>query len=99
MTDQLLYDVDDQIATITFNRPDRMNTITHAMLEGFSELLLKADRDRNVRAIIVTGAGKAWCAGLDMAAAQAGDAFESDRIHNGQSVSLGDSLAGFTLRG
>lgn len=78
MTDQLLFDVDDRIATITFNRPDRMNTITRAMLEGFSELLLRADRDRDVRAIIVTGAGKAWCAGLDMAAAQAGDAFESD---------------------
>lgn len=79
MTDQLLYDVEDQIATITFNRPDRMNTITTAMLEGFSELLLTADRDRDVRVIIVTGAGRAWCAGLDLAAAQAGNAFDSDR--------------------
>lgn len=78
MTDELLYDVEDRIATITFNRPDRMNTITSAMLAGFSELLLRADRDREVRAIIVTGSGKAWCAGLDLAAAQAGDAFDSD---------------------
>jgi len=78
MTDQLLYDVADRIATITFNRPDRMNTITRAMLEGFSELILRADRDPEVRAIIITGAGRAWCAGLDLAAAQAGDAFESD---------------------
>ena len=77
MTDQLLYDVEDRIATITFNRPDRMNTITAAMLNGLSELLLKADQDRDVRAIIITGAGRAWCAGLDLAAAQAGDAFES----------------------
>jgi len=78
MTDQLLYDVADRIATITFNRPDRMNTITRAMLEGLSELILRADRDPEVRAIIITGAGRAWCAGLDLAAAQAGDAFESD---------------------
>lgn len=78
MTDQLLYDVADRIATITFNRPDRMNTITHAMLKGFSELVLRADRDPQVRAIIITGAGRAWCAGLDLAAAQAGDAFDSN---------------------
>ncbi|MEM7096216.1 MAG: enoyl-CoA hydratase-related protein [Actinomycetota bacterium] len=78
MTDELLYDVSDRIATITFNRPDRMNTITHRMLNGLSELLLQADRDREVRAIIITGAGKAWCAGLDMAAAMAGDAFDSE---------------------
>lgn len=77
MTDQLLYDVADRVATITFNRPDRMNTITHTMLKLFSELVLKADRDPEVRAIIITGEGRAWCAGLDLAAAQAGDAFES----------------------
>ncbi|MEM7339561.1 MAG: enoyl-CoA hydratase-related protein [Actinomycetota bacterium] len=77
MTDQLLYDVDGRVATITFNRPDRMNTITRAMLEGLSELLLKADRDPEVRVIVLTGAGRAWCAGLDMAAAQSGDAFDT----------------------
>ena len=78
MSEPLLYDVADRIATITFNRPDRMNTITRRMLEQFSELLLRADRDPEVRAIIITGNGRAWCAGLDLAAAQAGDAFESD---------------------
>lgn len=77
MTDELLYNVEDRIATITFNRPDRMNTITRAMLRGFSELMLKADRDMDVRAIIITGEGRAWCAGLDLAAASAGDAFDS----------------------
>jgi enoyl-CoA hydratase/carnithine racemase len=78
MSEPLLYDVADRIATITFNRPERMNTITRRMLEQFSELLLRADRDPEVRAIIITGNGKAWCAGLDLAAAQAGDAFEND---------------------
>lgn len=78
MTDQLLYAVDDHVATITFNRPDRMNTITLAMLDGFSELLLRADRDRSVRAIVITGNGRAWCAGLDLAAAMSGDAFDTD---------------------
>lgn len=78
MTDQILYEVDGQVATITFNRPDRMNTITTTMLSRFSEVLLEADADRDVRAIIVTGAGRAWCAGLDIAAASSGDGIGGD---------------------
>ncbi len=74
-SDQLLYDVDGHVATITFNRPDRMNTITAIMLQQFSELVLRGDRDPNVRVIVITGNGRAWCAGLDLAAAQSGDAF------------------------
>ncbi len=71
MTDQLLLEVDGHVATITFNRPDRMNTITPTMLHQLSERLLEADADPEVRAIIITGAGRAWCAGLDIAAAAA----------------------------
>lgn len=71
-SDEILYEVDGHIATITFNRPERMNTITPKMLGQFSETLLAADADSNVRVIVVTGAGRAWCAGLDIAAANAG---------------------------
>jgi len=73
MSDQILYEVDGHVATITFNRPDRMNTITMTMLSGLSELLLQADADPDVRAIIITGNGRAWCAGLDIAAASSGE--------------------------
>ena len=78
MSDQLLYEVGEQIATITFNRPDRMNTITPTMLSQLSERLLEADADRDVRAIVVTGAGRAWCAGLDIAAASSGEGIGGD---------------------
>jgi len=72
MSDELLYDVADRVATITFNRPDRMNTITPRMLNDLSERLLEADADTDVRAIVLTGNGRAWCAGLDVGAAASG---------------------------
>ncbi len=66
--EEVLYEVADHIATITLNAPGRMNTISGAMLDQLSERLLQADRDPDVRCIVLTGAGKAFCAGLDMAA-------------------------------
>ena len=64
--DEVLYTVEDHVATITFNRPEVQNTITPAMLDQLSELLLQADADREVRAIVVTGSGRFFCAGLDL---------------------------------
>ncbi len=65
---EVLYDVADHIATITLNAPERLNTISSAMLEQLSQRLLEADRDRDVRCIVLTGAGRAFCAGLDLTA-------------------------------
>ena len=65
-TDQVLYAVDDGIATITLNRPDRQNTITRPMLAAFSKRLVQANADPQVRVVIVTGAGRFFCAGLDL---------------------------------
>ncbi len=62
----LLYEVSDGIATVTLNRPDRMNAISTAMLSSFSQALRDADADRGVRVIILTGAGRGFCAGLDL---------------------------------
>ena len=62
----MLYDVEDHVGTITFNRPDQQNTISRDMLARFGDLLLEADADENVRAIIITGTGKFFCAGLDL---------------------------------
>ncbi|MFT7654746.1 MAG: enoyl-CoA hydratase/carnithine racemase [Limisphaerales bacterium] len=67
MSDSLvLYDVTDHIATITFNNPDAQNTISGQMLARLTKLLLEADADRDVRAIIITATGKFFCAGLDL---------------------------------
>lgn len=82
MTEELLYEVSDHVGLITFNRPDRMNTITIPMLAGLSERLLAADSDPDVRVIVMTGKGRAWCAGLDVAAASAGEGIGGDATSN-----------------
>jgi enoyl-CoA hydratase/carnithine racemase len=66
---EVLYAVDAGIATITLNRPERMNAISRPMLAQLSTHLLHADADENVRAVILTATGRAFCAGLDLAAA------------------------------
>ena len=63
---EVLLEVSNHIATITLNAPDRMNTISGAMLNQMSERFLEADNDPQVRCIILTGAGRAFCAGLDL---------------------------------
>jgi enoyl-CoA hydratase/carnithine racemase len=62
----LLFDVDGPVATITLNRPERLNAISGGMLASFSRAFREADRDPNIRAIILTGAGKGFCSGLDL---------------------------------
>ena len=69
---EVVYAVEDHIATVTLNAPQRMNTISGAMLAELSARLLDADRDRDVRCIVLTGAGRAFCAGLDLAAQMSG---------------------------
>jgi enoyl-CoA hydratase/carnithine racemase len=69
---EVLYEVADHVATITLNAPERMNTISAAMLDDLSARLLEADADREVRVVVLTGAGRAFCAGLDLAAQMSG---------------------------
>ncbi|HWD28142.1 MAG TPA: enoyl-CoA hydratase-related protein [Rhizomicrobium sp.] len=71
-TDEVLYEVADHIATITLNAPARMNTISGPMLSRLSQCLLEADKDANVRCIVLTGNGRAFCAGLDLRQATQG---------------------------
>lgn len=68
----LTYDVADQIATITLNRPERMNTISAAMLDELTQSLIKANQDPDARVVVLTGTGRAFCAGLDLNEAVAG---------------------------
>jgi enoyl-CoA hydratase/carnithine racemase len=62
----VLIDRDGHVATITLNRPDRLNAISGPMLAELSRLLVECDSDRDVRAVVLTGAGRGFCAGLDL---------------------------------
>lgn len=64
--EHILYDVEDQILTITLNRPDNLNAFTKIMRNELVDAFEKADNDDDVRIIIVTGAGRAFCAGADL---------------------------------
>ncbi len=63
---EIIYEKSDRIATVTMNRPDRMNAWTARMGAEMRKAMLDAERDDSVGAIIVTGAGRAYCAGADM---------------------------------
>jgi len=65
---QIIYEKANRVAVITLNRPERMNAWTSTLEAEMREAMLDSDRDDNIGAIIVTGAGKAYCAGLDMGA-------------------------------
>lgn len=67
MTDTpVLYDVSDAVAVVTFNRPDRLNAWSPELGEQYAEALDRAAADPAVRVVVVTGAGRGWCAGADM---------------------------------
>ncbi len=61
----LLYDVDDRVATITLNRPERLNTIVPPMPEEFEGAIREATLDDAVKVVVVRGAGRSFCAGYD----------------------------------
>jgi enoyl-CoA hydratase/carnithine racemase len=65
MSDLVLPSLDKGVLTLTFNRPDRLNAWTDAMGRRYFDLLEDAERDPEVRVIVVTGAGKGFCAGAD----------------------------------
>ncbi len=69
---EVRYEVDEHVATLTLDAPERMNTISPQMLREISQCLIDADADRDVRAIVITGAGRAFCAGLDLQAQMSG---------------------------
>jgi enoyl-CoA hydratase/carnithine racemase len=69
---ELLYEKDGPIATLTLNRPERLNAISGPMLAALSERLIEANGDRDVRVVILTGAGRGFCAGLDLQDATSG---------------------------
>jgi enoyl-CoA hydratase/carnithine racemase len=63
---EMKFEIADRVATITFDRPDRMNAWTPVMEGELRRLMALATEDDEVRAIVITGAGKGFCAGADM---------------------------------
>jgi enoyl-CoA hydratase/carnithine racemase len=70
------YEVAEQILTITLNRPDKLNAFNATMQREVTEAFDAADKDDDIRAIIVTGAGRAFCAGADLSSGA--DTFDRD---------------------
>jgi len=64
--EQVAYEVENRVATITLNRPEKLNAFTSRMVHEVLAALDESDADDNVRAVIFTGAGRAFCAGADM---------------------------------
>ena len=73
----ILFDIDSGVCTITLNRPEHMNAWTGRMAVELSHALQAADGDDDVRAVVITGAGRAFCAGADLSAG--GDTFAEAR--------------------
>src|SRR3954471_24496607 len=67
-TEQLLAEVDDGVAVVTMNRPERRNALTVEMLDALGRVLADVERDDAVGAVVLTGAGGAFCAGGDVKA-------------------------------
>ena len=72
----IITDIADGIMTITLNQPDRLNAFTREMRQEMTDALDSADADDTVRGIIVTGAGRGFCAGADLASG--GNTFDAD---------------------
>lgn len=72
----ILYSVEDQILTITLNRPEKLNAYNATMQAELIDAFDRADADDDVRAVIVTGAGRGFCAGADLSSG--GDTFDRD---------------------
>jgi enoyl-CoA hydratase len=83
MADLVLYEVVDRVAVITVNDPDRRNAVTDAMSQQLRESVGRAEADPGVHAVVVTGAGKAFCAGADLSALGAAAREGLERIYAG----------------
>src|SRR5258708_8446008 len=64
--EQIKYETQDGILTITLDRPDKLNAFTGKMLSELLDAMDRADRDDDVRAVVFTGAGRGFCAGADL---------------------------------
>lgn len=92
----ILYDLEDNVLTITLNRPEILNAFNREMLAEIIDALDKADADDNVRAIIITGTGRGFCAGADLSVG--GDTFNADARDDREGGLQRDGGGRLTLR-
>lgn len=79
MYEHVLYEVEEKIATITLNRPDKLNAYTPAMGDEVVDAFAKAQGDADARVVILTGAGRGFCAGVDLESLKASFAGQGDQ--------------------
>jgi len=91
----ILYDVKDRIGTITLNRPDRLNAYNDRMASDIRKAMMEAANDSAVRVVILTGAGRGFCAGADMQVLQA---VPTDGTPRAVSSARGDAGAAFASK-
>jgi enoyl-CoA hydratase/carnithine racemase len=84
ISEEILYDVREGICTVTLNRPEKLNAVTSSLIERLIGAFDRADADDGVRAVIVTGAGRAFCAGADLS----GGSRTFDRAAQGRAAPL-----------
>jgi enoyl-CoA hydratase/carnithine racemase len=87
---EIAYAVANGVCTVTLDRPERLNAVTSVMIDELIEALDQADADDAVRAVIVTGAGRAFCAGADLS----GGGKTFDRAARGRSEAPGEHRDG-----
>ncbi|RDB62904.1 enoyl-CoA hydratase/isomerase family protein [Eggerthella sinensis] len=102
MTDQrtyenILVDVRENVCTIAFNRPEARNAVTNALLVELEEALLAAKADPEVKALVLTGAGRGFCAGADLKAIQAPEGAERNVVDDLVPVNNGQRLTKLML--
>ena len=91
--EEVLYDVSEHIATITLNAPERMNSFSEGLLNGWADGIRRASKDEEVRVVIITGSGRAFCAGANLKARAEQDTV----LQQGASTALRRNSLRFTV--